>query len=809
MKSRLLISLLLAAVLAVAQEKSGYQRPPEVLAQIVDAPLTPLVTLSPDKNWMVLLDRSDYPTIEELSRPELRLAGLRINPENFGPSRANYFTGIKLKNLKDQKEYPIAGLPAQLQLSNISFSPDSKKILALQTYPNRIEAWWIDLATFTARLLTPKKINATLGNPVVWFSDGGTVLLLSAANEGKSAPVKNRTPEGPVIEENLGKKAPARTYQDLLKNSYDEALFEFYTSSQLISISLAGEVKPLGVPAIYSSVSPSPDAKHILIRTIQKPYSYLVPVNAFPTQVAVWDRTSGTVKKLADIPLADNVPLGFDAVMKGPRNHSWRADAPATLVWAEAQDEGDPKKKADVRDRVYTWSAPFAGNPAVLTDLKNRFAGILWGNETFAWLTEVWRADRKERLHQFAPAGPFKSKIIFDRSTEDVYSDPGNPIMTTNEWGRQVIWIQKDNSIFLTGAGASPEGDLPFLDRLDLASQKITRLWRCEAPYYESVVGVLDSKRFITSRESQNENPNYFLRTVGAKSLQALTSFPNPYPQLKDLKKEVLKYKREDGVDLTADLYLPPGYKKEDGPLPTFLWAYPVEFKSKANAGQVRGSPYTFTRINWGSPVYWAMRGYAILNNATIPIVGEGDAEPNDKYIQQLVGSAKAAIDKGVAMGVVDRNRVGVGGHSYGAFMTANLLAHSDLFKAGIARSGAYNRTLTPFGFQNEERSYWEAPEVYYNMSPFSFANKIKEPLLLVHGEADNNPGTFPIQSERFYNAIKGHGGTSRFVLLPHESHGYAARESIMHMLYEMDTWLETYVKKVNNPPSTQVNLKN
>jgi dipeptidyl aminopeptidase/acylaminoacyl peptidase len=809
MKFRILLVALVVQAAVWAQEKTGYQRPPEVIAQIVEAPLTPQVVVSPDKNWLVLLERSDYPTIEELARPELRLAGLRINPENFGPSRSSYFTGIKLKSLKDQKEYPVTGLPAQLQLSNLVFSPDSKKIAVLQTYPDRIEAWWVDLSDFSAKLLTPKKVNAVSGTTLAWFSDSNALLLLTTANEGRTAPVRNRTPEGPVIEENLGKKAPARTYQDLLKNSYDESLFDFYATSQLVSVSLAGEVKELGKPAVYSFVNPSPDGKNILVRIVQKPYSYLVPVNSFPQQVSVWNRDGSLIKKLADVPLADNVPLGFDAVIKGPRNHSWRADAPATLVWAEALDEGDPKRKAELRDRVYTWSVPFAGTPQLLTDLKNRYAGIMWGSDKYAWLNEVWRADRRERIHQFAPGVPFASKVIFDRSTEDVYSDPGNPVMTWNEWGRPVMWIQKDNSIFLTGNGSSPDGDLPFLDRMDLTSQKISRLWRCEAPYYETVVGLLDNKRFLTSRESQTENPNYWLRTVGTKNPQPVTQFPNPYPQLKDLKKEVLRYKRDDGVELTADLYLPPGYKKEDGPLPTFLWAYPIEFKSKANAGQVRGSSYTFTRINWGSPVYWAMRGYAILNNATIPIVGEGTAEPNDTYIQQLVGSAKAAIDYGVALGVVDKNRVGVGGHSYGAFMTANLLAHSDLFKAGIARSGAYNRTLTPFGFQNEERSYWEAPEVYYNMSPFSFANQIKEPLLLVHGEADNNSGTFPIQSERFYSAIKGHGGTSRFVLLPYESHGYSAKESILHMLYEMDTWLETYVKKSNNPANTQINLKN
>lgn len=797
MKTKLFIFLLaLVCSVASAQDNAGYQRPPEEIAKLFEAPTTPAVQLSPDKTLMAMLDRSDYPGIEELSRPELRIAGLRINPENFGPSRNIFSVGLKFKNLKDSKEMTVSGLPSPLQFSNFSFSPDSKKAAFLQTYPDRIELWVVDLTTFSARQLSKKKVNATLGNPVLWQSNSNQLLFLSAV-EGKKLPEKTRVPSGPVIEENLGKKAPSRTYQDLLENPYDEALFDYYCTSQMNVITLDGTEKAVGGPAVYNSNSSSPDGTLVLARVVHKPYSYLVPVNLFPQLVQVMDMSGNVVKKVTDIPLGDNVPVGFSASIKGPRNHAWRADMPATLYWAEAQDEGDPKIKKDIRDKVYTWNAPFSGQPEELISLPLRYAGIQWGNDKVAFVSERWWSDRKTRTYQIDPSNASKKKIIEDRSYEDAYTDPGSPVTTNNQYGRNVILVNSDNSVYLTGAGSSPEGDRPFLDKMDLNSGKVTRLWRSEAPYYEFVVSMLDAKKgtFITSRESQNDNPNYFIHTIGSKNVTQLTSFPHPYPQIKDVKKQVLKYKRPDGVDLTADLYLPPGYKKEDGPLPTFLWAYPAEYKSKASAGQVKGSPYTFTRISWGSAIYWVVRGYAVLDNASIPIVGEGDAEPNDTYIEQLVSSAKAAIDYGASLGYVDPKRVGVGGHSYGAFMTANLLAHSDLFKAGIARSGAYNRTLTPFGFQQEERTYWQAPEVYFKMSPFSYADKIKTPILLVHGEADNNSGTFPIQTERFYNAIKGHGGTARYVLLPYESHGYRAKESILHMLWEMDNMLETYVK--------------
>lgn len=795
MRSIIVFIIVLTAFSTFAQDNLSYQRPPEEIAKLVEAPLTPTVTLTPDNSWLVMLERSDFPSIEELSRPELRLAGLRINPDNFGPSRGNNWIGLKLKKLSDGKEYTVQGLPQDPLMSAIGFSPDSKKLAFVQNVADRLELWVVDLTTQQARKLTERKINQVFGNAFTWLSDGQNIVFTAVPANMQLPPAKSRVPAGPVIEENLGKKAPNRTYQDLLKSPYDEQLFDYYATSDLVMISLSGEEKVLST-GLFTSVSPSPDGKYILTRSLHRPYSYIVPFSRFPQYVQVLDRDGKLVKQIADMPLIDNIPNGFNAVQTGPRNHAWRSDQPATLYWAEAQDGGDPKTVASIRDKVFEQPAPFTATASELIQLPLRYSGISWGKENIAWVYENWWTDRKERTYQLNPATK-ASKVIMERSSEDVYNDPGRPLTILNSFGRSVMLITADNQIYLRGDGASPEGNMPFLDRMDLTTGKKTRLWRCEAPYYEYVVDLLDVKKgtFITSRESNSINPNYFIRQAGSKSMTQLTSFAHPYPQMKDVKKQVLKYKRDDGVELTADLYLPPNYKKEDGPLPTFFWAYPREFKSKDNAGQVKGSPYTFTRISSGSPIFWVMRGYAVLDNASIPIVGEGDAEPNDTYVKQLVASAKAGIDYAASLGVTDPKRVAAGGHSYGAFMTANLMAHSDLFKAGIARSGAYNRTLTPFGFQSEERTYWEAPEIYNQMSPFAYADKITEPLLLLHGEADNNSGTFPIQTERFYNALKGHGGTSRYVLLPYESHGYAAKESIMHMLWEMDRWLEQYVK--------------
>lgn len=788
-------------------QDTPYQTPPKVLADMITAPSSPSVSVG-EKGWMLLMERSEMPTIEDLAQPELRIAGLRINPATNGPSRGAYMVGLKLKNLASNVETPVKGLPANPRLGNVQWSPDESKIAMLHTATDHIELWVVDVATATASRVGTFAVNAALGSAIDWLSDSRTLLVKTVLAGRGAAPVEPTVPVGPTTQENLGKKAQAPTYQDLLKNPYDERLFDYYCTSQVVKVTLDGALQPIGQAGIVSNATPSPDGRYVMLRTVHRPYSYIVTAGRFPAKLEILDSNGSLVKELYDAPLVENSPYSPDATITGPRSHNWRADAPATLYWVEAQDGGDFKRKVDVRDKVFVLEAPFNGQPKEIYASKYRFGGIVWGNDQLAWVNENWRTTRKQVSKLINPSQPGTPVELFELSSEDRYNDPGAPELRKNQYGRNVLAIGKDNSVFMFGTGASPEGDRPFVDLLNLSTKQTKRLWRSEAPYFERPISMLDFEKqtVLTSRESPEETPNYFVRllnppvpskkkskTPAEPVLTQVTNFPHPFPQFKGITKQKLRYKRADGVDLSATLYLPAGYKKEDGPLPTFLWAYPAEFKSKDAAGQVSGSPYQFTRPTTSS--MFAAMGYAVLDNASIPIIGEGDKEPNDTYVEQLVASAKAAIDEGVRLGAVDASRVGVGGHSYGAFMTANLLSHSNLFKAGIARSGAYNRTLTPFGFQNEERTYWQAPDVYNKMSPFMNADKMKTPLLLIHGEADNNTGTYPIQSERYYNALKGMGATVRFVLLPHESHGYAAKESVLHTMAEMNGWLEKYVK--------------
>lgn len=788
--------------------EKAYQMPPKVIADLVDAPPTPAVDVDPTNRWMLIIEQPNLPSISELAQPELRIAGLRINPKTNGPSRGRYFSALKLKEISGGKQTPVTGLPANARIRNIEWSPDGKHIAFLITGENGQSLWVAETASKKARKLI-SSVNSAYRAPFYWASDNKTLICKVVAEDRGAPPASPTVPVGPVMQETTGKKAAARTYQDLLKNTHGEALFEYFLNARVLRVSLDGKSARLGSAGLIKRAEPSPDGKYILVETIHRPFSYLVPVRRFPYRVEIWDMNGKLVKQIADLGLAEEVPIGRSAVPTGPRSFGWRADTPATLYWTEAQDGGNPRQKAEVRDIVYTLKAPFSGTPQPLVSLRLRYRGIEWGSKNLALAYEWWWQNRKFRAWRIKPdVATAEPDLLFDYSWQDRYNDPGDPLTTTNEMGRAVLLTTNNgNSIYLTGDGASPEGDRPFLDEFSLTSKKTKRLWRSQAPFYERPVNLFDVKKqkFLTRRESKTEPPNYFVRDLQKDKLEQLTHFPHPTPQLANVQKEQIRYEREDGVKLTATLYLPPDYRREDGPLPMLMWAYPREFKSAKAAGQVTGSPHRFVRVSWRSTVLWTALGYAVLDGPTMPIIGEGDQEPNDTYVEQLVASAKAAIDEVVRRGVADANRIAIGGHSYGAFMTANLLAHSDLFSAGIARSGAYNRSLTPFGFQAEERTFWQAPEVYFKMSPFMHANKVNEPILLIHGKVDNNSGTFPMQSERFYNAIKGHGGKARLVMLPHESHGYRARESIMHMLWEMNNWLENCVKNASTEMETSM----
>ncbi|VVT18809.1 Glutamyl peptidase. Serine peptidase. MEROPS family S09D [Sphingomonas sp. EC-HK361] len=795
----LTLVLTISAAASGEAPSTGYHRAPAAIAKILETPPTPAVVVSPDHRTLAIIGRENLPTIANMSKPILRLAGYRIDPATNGPAevRVNWGNALSFKDVASGKTVQVK-LPAGTRFASPDWSPDGTRLAIVVQEPNGLALWIADRGG-AARPLA-RGLNAAFGSSFAWTPDSRAIIARKVVANRGAPPVETATPTGPIVQESSRRMSAARTYEDLLANETDERLFDYYFTGQLTRIdATSGAATPIGQPGLYTSFSMSPDGRYLLTEKLKRPYSYLLPASFFPTEIAVSTIDGQPVKMLVDRPLADDLPVDFDATVKGPREAEWRGDAPATLVWAEALDGGDPKAKLPFHDRLLMQAAPFTAPPVELGKTVSRYATTMWGDDGFALVVDREWKTRTERRYAVTPSAPGEAKLLLTRNYQDQYGDPGFPITKENAAGKAVMRFTPDHqAVFASGEGATKAGAFPFLARMPIAGGAQTRLWTARAPYYESVVSLLDDKgtRILTRRESAKLAPNYMIRSVRGGSAKAVTDFPDPAPVFAGVTQRTITYKRADGLPLSGTLYLPAGYDaKRDGPLPTLLWAYPSEYTDAKVAGQTVDQGNRFTRPRGISHLFLLTQGYAVLDDPAMPIIGENGAEPNDTYVKQLQEDAQAAVDAVVKLGVGDRARMAVGGHSYGAFMTANLLAHTDLFRAGIARSGAYNRTLTPFGFQAEQRTYWQATPTYTEMSPFTYANRIKTPILLIHGGADDNSGTFPIQSERMYAALKGNGATVRYVVLPNEPHGYRALESTEETLWQMTDWLDKYVK--------------
>jgi dipeptidyl aminopeptidase/acylaminoacyl peptidase len=853
-----LTACLVLAPLTPTVAQQTYQSPSADLVKILEAPANPITSISPNRQW-VLVTVSDPRTItiSDMADSAYYLAGskIRANPdyriENIGirsgtissidgrverqlqvPAGGRLgstawsvsgnelaYTTVANGDMSLEILDPATGRTRHVTASGLSgkirdldWSRDGKHLAFTVTRPSGTAVMVADVASGAARRVTPQTLNFTTarGNIVddpgcAWLNGKAPLVCRLWPTNRKAAPVTSEIPTGVIVQESYGRSAPARTYEYLLQGPGDEALFDHYFADQLSLVGVDGKITPIGPAGIHTRATPSPDGKYLLVETVQRPYSYQVPMDVFPSRTEVWDLNGKVLREIRNSHVAEEAPSTRDAVVPGIRNVNWRPDVPATLVMVEALDKGNPRNTVPKRDQVSLLSAPFTGPATPFIQTEYRFGGITWIDPKTAFLVDRLSRGARQRLWMIDPSVPNGGtpKMIWDRSAEDRYSNPGSLVTVLDPATERFVPLRSSDGrfLYLRGDGASSEGDRPFIDRFEVATGKTERLWQSSAPNYEQVLQVVDpdAAHIITQRESPTDPPNIFVRDLRNKSVTQVTKVGDPAPYFANVKSELITYTRPDGVKLSATMYLPPGYDKSKGRLPFFFWAYPREFQSADAASQLAGSPYQFKRPGRQNYLMLLMHGYGVLDGPTMPIVGVSGKEPNDSYIEQLVASAQAAVDKIVEMGVADRDRVAIGGHSYGAFMTVNLLAHSHIFRTGIAESGAYNRTLTPFGFQAEPRTYWEAPEVYNAMSPFNYANKITEPVLLIHGQRDDNSGTFPIQSERLFAAIKGNGGNVRYVQLPLEPHGYTAVETQRHLLWEYINWLDKYVK--NAPP--------
>ena len=784
--------------------ESNWKSPPKEVLDVLHAPQLPWVWSSPTGTHLLLADPVLYSPLVELAATKHELAGIEVDPSVNGHHGRHGVTSPRLVPVEGGSETKLQ-LPEDAEVQGVDWTADGQKFALTVRHSDHIGVW-VGSIDGALREIEGLAVNPLLDAAVRWMPDQKRLLVRRIPQRG-APPPEPAIPAGPAILEGDGASAARSTYEsrNLLKTAHDDALFDYYATCELVVVNPEdGQAKVLGEPAVYTSSEFSPDGKYVLVSRVVGPWSHAVPYWRFASEVEVWDEHGEKVTTVASLPLAEEVPT--HGVRTGPRGVSWRATAEHTLFWVEALDGGDPVAEVPHRDRLMRLDAPFTAAPHEVFKAEHRIVSWHgWTAEGSTLMLTQRERIRRWRYTWLLDVDQETARPWFDLNERDSYAAPGSPVFRMLANGRWVL-RQKDDAVYFEGQGATEDGDRPFLDLRSMKTGEVRRLFRGAPDRYESFVAFAGGEdRFVMRSESATDVPNYHLATLGAEiggtegeatrtlTREPITRFEDPTPQLRDIQKRIVKYERADGVPLSFQLHLPPGYE-EGTRLPTVLYAYPLEYSDPSTAGQVRGSTQRFSRIRGASHLFFLLQGYAVLDRTAMPMIGDPETT-YDTFVPQLVADAEAAVKKAVEIGVADPDRIGVIGHSHGGLMVANLLAHTDLFAAGIARSGSYNKTNQPFGFQSERRSLFDARDVYIQVSPTFFAHQVDEPILVIHGDSDSNPGTLTFQSEVFFEAVRGSGGTARLVLLPHEDHGYRARENIEHVLWEQLRWFDKYVK--------------
>ena len=846
----LALTVLLCGILPLANAQEVEYKTPsqEAMEMILATPLS-RITFNPAMDMGAVYGKDEpYAGIAEIAAiNEFKVAGLRLNADNFSQTRRGYYTKLELIKVPAGTLTAIEGLPANPRIHDFKWSPDGRTLCFLNDTPNEVELYKVDV---TAPAPAAVKINARPVNTIYGssfaFLDNQRIIYRSVPADLGAFP-KAELPKGPIVMESFGKKSTYRTYQDLLKSPYDEAVYE-YLCTAVLAIYDGSATRTVGEKGIIRSFTPSPDGNYLIVNTLHRPYSYSSSSMSFPSKTQLWDVEGNVVRVLKDLPPTPpknlDRPLGKKPHMDKDKNlrkerkpskngFAWRTDMDAVLTWIETAPSPDGKEedldrgpgrfrpdeeKPEDKDKpertwftsLYQCAAPFdldQDKQLVFTS-EYRLGRVFWGNATTALYSDRSTKQKLMRTFYINPSDTTVRRLLI---TEDTSLDTlgGRPVIgeicLDRATGRLKL-DRKSSCILLSGDNRPDEnGDyMSFIDRITLKDGKLENVWMGKAPYKTLIAGIPEfdarSVRFIATKESPTDVPNYITVNVKKKKVKEIpfTGFVNNIPHYDRIRSEYLTYQREDGVHCTARVFLPADYDKErDGRLPVFMWTYPYEHKSVAQAeSRRRADRYGFAVPGRNKQIFWCLNGFAVVLEWSMPIISEKNgAEPNEMFRKNLVMNAEAIIKALDEAGIGDPKRMSVGGHSYGGFMTGNLLAHTRLYKLGIANSGAYNRSLTPYGFQSEDRDYWKITEIYNAMSPFNYATQVKDAILLTHGQMDENTGTHPIQSERFYYAIAGHNGNARWLQLPYEGHGYAYKENLLHYFYTVESMLDKFVK--------------
>lgn len=754
-----------------------YVLPPEPVVSLLERESAPTAFVHAGARRVARLFEQKLVPTSQLERPQLGLAGLRIDVGNRMRAGTDLYTRLRYSALDYAADIHEYRPPDGSLIAELNFSPSGNKMLVTLAFTDHLEVGLLDARDHSFQTLSTGPLSAFWGAPCSFVNED-SLICAQPQNTGAPPPIEI----GPNIRELMSGAAPVVPYSNLLRDANDDRLFEHYGAVQFALVPTDGtESRLLNVSGMITAAGVSPDSDFIYTSRISRPYPRQLPVSRFPQSLSIHSTASG--EKIFEQAKASRDQVNV-SLAPGPRMPSWDPTRPASLLFVERQLEANDS----ATDSLLEISAPFGGPAQNLAPGLRRVSAFAWSNKGNLFLTDSGSGSRTWVSYQL------RDKLIeLARGGEsDVVGDPMQALRVNGESGAILetsgILHFKDETSLDTGAH-------PTLVAWTYATGKSDELWRSKDTEHAEVLAVLKHKKreYLIATESPSLPRHLVISREGQR--HGLTQPAPPHPELFGMERRMMRYKRADGLPLSGMLSLPAG-AQEGITTPLVLWIYPRDFADSDQASKSKEYPQRYIDPKGASRFLLLNQGYALFD-CPMPIVGEVTSGRDD-FLSQLISNAEAAIDHLVSIGIADRDRIAVMGHSYGAFAVANLLAHSKLFRTGIATSGAYNRTLTPFGFQRETRTFWQNTEAYVNMSPFFFADNIEGSLLLVHGEADDNAGTPILQSERFYAALVGNGVRTRFVSFPYEGHHLRGRDAVLHTAAEMIHWLDRELRSPN-----------